>query len=258
MNETTPRYWIGLVMRNSDTAKGFIGLLDSLPKDKKPAKIALAVEQTHFVTELCNFVTKEATARGMKVVFEGKYAMLSPDMSQLIMQAKNAGAEVFLGAPVPPDAITMLKQMNELGYKPKAIIFNRATDDQSWAKMGDLVNYTIGSPDWVPSIDFPGVKELNDKMKAQTGEDANYAIGPGVASIQVIAAAIEKAGTLKRDKVRDAIAATNMMTVTGPVKFQANGKRQDAIPVVTQWQNGKTEMVWPDKMKTKAFIYPRP
>jgi len=80
----------------------------------------------------------------------------------------------------------------------------------------------------------------------------------GFASIQVIAAAIEKAGTLKRDKVRDAIAATNMMTVTGPVKFQRTGKRQDAIPVVTQWQNGKTEMVWPDKMKTKSFIYPRP
>jgi len=243
---------------NSDTAKGFIAVLDNLPKDKRPTKIALAVEQTHFVTELCNFVTKEATARGMSVVFEGKYAMLSPDMSQLIMQAKNAGAEVFLGAPVPPDAITMLKQMNELGYRPKAIIFNRATDDQSWAKMGDLVNYTIGSPDWVPSINFPGVKELNEKMKAQTGEDANYAIGPGVASIQVIAAAIEKAGTLKRDKVRDAIAATDIMTVTGPVKFQANGKRQDAIPVVTQWQNGKTELVWPDKMKTKSLIYPRP
>lgn len=243
---------------NSDTAKGFIGVLDSLPTDRKPTKIALAVEQTHFVTELCNFVKKEATARGMSVVFEGKYAMLSPDMSQLILQAKNAGAEVFLGAPVPPDAITMLKQMNELGYRPKAIIFNRATDDQSWAKMGDLVNYTIGSPDWVPSINVPGVKELNDKMGAQTGEDANYAIGPGVASIQVIAAAIEKAGTLKRDKIRDAIAATNMMTVTGPVKFQANGKRQDAIPVVTQWQNGETELVWPDKLKTKSLIYPRP
>jgi branched-chain amino acid transport system substrate-binding protein len=252
------KYYFTVGKLNSDSAKGFIGVLDNLPKDKKPTKIALAVEQTEFVTELCNFVKKDATARGISIVSEGKYPMLSPDMSQLIMQAKNAGAEVFLGAPVPPDAITMLKQMGELGYKPKAIIFNRATDDQSWAKMGDLVNYTIGSPDWVPSINFPGVKELNDKMKAQTGEDANYAIGPGVASIQVIAAAIEKAGTLKRDKVRDAIAATNIMTVTGPVKFQPNGKRQDAIPAVTQWQNGKTELVWPDRMKTKSLVYPRP
>jgi branched-chain amino acid transport system substrate-binding protein len=243
---------------NSDTAKGFIGLLDSLPKDKRPTKIALAVEQTHFVTELCEFVKKEAAAKGMSIVFEGKYAMLSPDMSQLILQAKNAGAEVFLGAPVPPDAITMLKQMNELGYRPKAVILNRATDDQSWAKMGDLVNYTIGSPDWVPAINFPGAKEVNDQMKAKTGQDANYAIGPGVASIQVIAAAIEKAGALDRNKVRDAIAATNMMTVTGPVKFHPNGKRQEAIPVVTQWQHGKTELLWPDNMKTKSLIYPRP
>jgi branched-chain amino acid transport system substrate-binding protein len=252
------KYYFTVGKLNSDSAKGFIGVLNALPKDKKPGKIAMAVEQTHFVTELAGFMKKEATAAGMSVVYEGKYAMLSPDMSQIIMQAKNSGADVFFGAPVPPDAITMLKQMNELGYHPKAIIFNRATDDQSWAKMGDLVNYTIGSPDWVPMLNFPGVKELNDKVKAQTGEDANYAIGPGVASMQVIAAAIEKAGTLNRDQVRNAIAATDMMTVTGPVKFQGNGKRQVAIPVVTQWQNGKTELVWPAGQNAKPLVYPRP
>jgi branched-chain amino acid transport system substrate-binding protein len=252
------KYYFTVGKVNSDSAKGFVQLLDSLPADKKPKKIALAVEQTPFVTELTGFVKQEAAARGMAIVHEGKYAMLSPDMSQMILQSKKAGAEVFLGAPVPPDAMTMLKQMKELDYNPKAIIFNRATDDQSWAKMGDIVNYTIGSPDWVPSIIFPGVKELVEQVKAKTGQDANYAIGPGVASIQVIAAAIEKAGTLNRDKVRDAIAATDTMTVTGPVKFTPKGKRQDAIPIVTQWQNGKTELVWPDNLKTKPVVYPRP
>jgi len=252
------KYYFTVGKLNSDSAKGFIGVLDSLPKNKKPTKIALAIEQTEFVTELCGFVKKEAIARGMSVVYEGKYAMLSPDMSQLILGAKKAGAEVFVGGPVPPDAITMLKQMNELGYHPKAIIMNRATDDQSWAKMGPLVDYTIGSPDWVPSLNFPGVKELNKKMKAKTGHEANFAIGPGVASIQVIAAAIEKAGSLNREKVRKAISATNMMTVTGPVKFKSNGKREDAIPIVTQWQNGKTELVYPLNHKTKELIYPRP
>jgi len=217
------------------------------------------VEQTEFVTELAGFMKKEAAAVGMSIVYEGKYPMLSPDMSQIIMQAKNGGAEVFFGAPVPPDAITMLKQMNELGYHPKAIIFNRATDDQSWAKMGGLVNYTIGSPDWVPSLNFAGIKELNEKVRAATGEDANYAIGPGVASIQVIAAAIERAGTLNRESVRSAIAATDMMTVTGPVKFQPNGKRVFVVPVVTQWQNGKTELVWPTAgQNAKPLVYPRP
>jgi len=253
------KYYFTVGKLNSDTAKGFIGVLNNLPKDKKPTKIAMAVEQTEFVTELAGFMKKEAAAVGMSVVYEGKYPMLSPDMSQIIMQAKNDGAEVFFGAPVPPDAITMLKQMNELGYHPKAIIFNRATDDQSWAKMGGLVDHTIGSPDWVPSLNFAGIKELNEKVRAATGEDANYAIGPGVASIQVIAAAIEKAGTLNRESVKRAIAATDMMTVTGPVKFQPNGKRVFAVPVVTQWQNGKTELVWPTAgQNAKPLVYPRP
>ena len=29
-------------------------------------------------------------------------------------------------------------------------------------------------------------------------------------------------------------------------------------PVVTQWQKGIMEMIWPDDMKTKGMIYPIP
>jgi len=42
-----------------------------------------------------------------------------------------------------------------------------------------------------------------------------------------------------------------MMTVTGPVKFQANGlTNMPSVVSSAKWKNG---MVWPDKMKTKSF-----
>ncbi len=75
--------------------------------------------------------------------------------------------------------------------------------------------------------------------------------------MQLIAAAIEKAGTLDRDAVRDAMAASNMMTVIGPVTFNADGTGNVLNPLI-QWQSGKLELVWPPDQATTKFLYPAP
>jgi branched-chain amino acid transport system substrate-binding protein len=75
--------------------------------------------------------------------------------------------------------------------------------------------------------------------------------------VQILAAAIEKAGTLDRDKIRDAIAATNMTTVIGPVTFNADGTGKVLDPMV-QWQNGKLELVWPLDQASAKLAYPAP
>ena len=66
-----------------------------------------------------------------------------------------------------------------------------------------------------------------------------------------------KAGAADREKMRDAIAATDMMTVIGPVKFRPDGTGivQAAF---AQWQNGKQELVWPKEFATAPLAYPAP
>jgi acetyl-CoA acyltransferase len=75
--------------------------------------------------------------------------------------------------------------------------------------------------------------------------------------VQILAAAIEKAGTLDRDKIRDAIAATDMMTVVGPVKFNPDGTGIVKDPMI-QWQDGKMVVVAPADLATAKLAYPAP
>jgi len=253
------KYWFAMGDLNSDKVKAILNPFDNLPKDVRPTKWAVFEEQTDWVAEFFVLAKKEAAARGLNLVYEGKYAMMSPDLSPLIRGAKDAGAEAILSCPTPPDAITMLKQMKELGYNPKGIIMTRGADDPLWAQiLGPMGEYVVGAPDWHHAINFPGVKELDAKYKAKFGTDAHPAAGPAYASIQVVAAAIEKAGTLDRSKIRDAIAATDMMTVIGPVKFRDNGAIIDPPLVAIQWQKGVMELIGPDNLKTKSLVYPIP
>ena len=78
------------------------------------------------------------------------------------------------------------------------------------------------------------------------------------AAIEVYERAIEKAGTLDPEKVRDAIAATNIMTFYGPIKFNEKGQNVAKGMAVIQIQKGQPVVVYPANNKEGDFIYPLP
>jgi branched-chain amino acid transport system substrate-binding protein len=257
------KYYFNTDKLNSGASKAIFDMTASLPKGSVPTKWALLEEQADWVMELAGIVKQDASKQGITVSYEGQYQMLAPDMTQLLLGAKNSGAEVIFGAPTTPDAITMLKQMQQLNYHPKAIIFFRGGDDPSWSDLGALGNYVIGSSQWHAGINYKdaGVQSLVAAWKAKSGKDGgNPSLGPCYASIQLVAAAIEKAGSLDKAAIRDAIAGLDMKTVIGQVKFDNRGVNVNAPLVVQQWQNGTMQLVWPiaPQNNTKPVIWPIP
>jgi branched-chain amino acid transport system substrate-binding protein len=257
------KYFFDTSKLNSGTANSIFQMTSSLPKGAVPTKWAFFEEQADWIVELVQYFKDGAAKQGITFSYEGQYQMLAPDFSQLILGAKNSGAEVLVGAPTPPDGINMLKQMQQLNYHPKAIIFFRAPGDPSWGNLGALGNYVIGSGEWDPNLapNDAKVKELITAWQNKSGMNAALGgLGPAYTLIQVVAAAIEKAGSLDRTAIRDAIAATDMDTIEGRIKFDANGVRMNPAPVVQQWQNGTNYLVWPrdPQYTTKPVVWPIP
>jgi ABC-type branched-subunit amino acid transport system substrate-binding protein len=75
------------------------------------------------------------------------------------------------------------------------------------------------------------------------------------AAAQVLAAAIEKPGTLERKAIRDAIAATDMETVVGRIQFTEHGWAKDRMLLVVQWIGGKLNIVHYNKAGEKYKKY---
>ena len=88
--------------------------------------------------------------------------------------------------------------------------------------------------------------ELNAKHQADFGRPADVLVGPAYACVQILADAIERAGTLDREAIREALAKTDMMTVIGQVSFNADGTGNVLNPMV-MWLAGKQELVWPSR-----------
>jgi branched-chain amino acid transport system substrate-binding protein len=231
-------------------------MLDSL--SPKPTKIAIFAEKTDWGAELRGLWKAQATQRGYSVVVDQEYAPGSKDFSPLILAAKNAGAEVVLALPSPPDGMALAKQMKELAFNANMYLFIRAPDALSWsqnlAKDGD---YFLNMPGWNPAMKFPGVAEMIQRHQAKYNKPAQATTGSAYAAVQILADAITRAKSLDRDKIRDAIAATDMMTVAGSIKFNPDGTGQ-VITVICQWQDGKQVLVWPPDQATTKPVYPAP
>ena len=199
-----------------------------------------------------------ANKHGYQIVASGEYTPGSKDFSDLILKAKSAGAETVLSLPSPPDGVTIVKQMKELDFSPKVNMFIRAADPPVWSQnLGKDGDYVLLSPGWHFAAKYPKVQELNEAHQKLFNRPADPIVGPSYACIQILADAIGRAGSLDRDKIRDAIAATNMTTVIGPVRFRSDGTGEVKV-FFQQWLKGKQELVWPKEFATAPFGYPAP
>lgn len=253
------KYWFSPTGKTPDYPKIILNVFDGLPAAKRPKKAVVFQENTEYGVEQAEHFKKEIARRGYVLAAFEKYTPMSKDFSPLIMAAKNSGAELVLASPVAPDAMVLVRQMKELDYSPKALVIIRGAQDLSWGKaMGPMGDYVILSGFWHNAVKYAGVDKLNRAYQARVGRAADIVAGPAYASIQVLASAIEKAGTLDPVKIRDALAVTDMMTVIGRVKFRTNGTVIDPCPATVQWQHGDQKLVYPDEFKQNDLIYPMP
>jgi branched-chain amino acid transport system substrate-binding protein len=253
------KYLFSPFPKSPDQAEDVYTILnEAIPEGERPLKVAIFQETTDWGIELGGMWKENAPKFGYEVVYYAEYAPRTEDYSQMILAAQAAGAEALFALPSPPDGIAIVKQMSELGWAPKFSLIIRAPENVTWAEtMGTAGDYITIFPGWHNALDFPGVDELNAKYQTEFGRPADLLTGPAYACVQILADAIERAGTLDRDAIRDALTTTDMTAVIGPVTFNADGTGNVLNPLV-QWQNGVLELVYPFDQASAELLYPAP
>ena len=243
-----------------DQVISFLDVLDSIPKNQRPQKIGFFEIQEEWGEATGKYLQQFSKQRGYQMVTQEKYAIASNDFSSLIVKAKNDGVEALYTNPIPPQGIRLIKQMKELNWNPKITLIMRAADLEAWTQnLGKDGDYILHQGGWDYHLKLPGVQKFNEDYRAAYKLNPTPPAGTAYACIQIYADAIQRAGTLDPKKVRDAIAATNMTTVMGPMTFAPNGRGQGKyLRLMAQWQKGKDELVWPSDTASAPLLYPTP
>ena len=253
------RYLFSPFPKSPDLTRETFAFLDAMiPAAQRPRKVALFLERTDWGQEMGSHWDGQARAHGYQVVTNAAYAPGAKDFSELILKAKSVGAEAVFALPSPPDGMTIVKQMKELDFNTKVNLFIRAADPPVWSQnLGKDGDYVLLSPGWHFAAKYPKVAELNEAHQKRLNRPSDPLVGPSYACVQILADAAARANVLDRDKIRDAVAATNMTTVVGPVRFRPDGSGEVKV-FFQQWLKGKQELVWPKEFATATFGYPAP
>ncbi len=220
--------------------------------EPRPKKVAIFEINQLDAQEAVSYWQPAAKKGGFEIVFHQKYPAGTKDFSAMITGAKAAGAEILLAYPIPPEGPAMVKQMKELDFSPKVTFFVRSPEGANFGpSLGSMADYVTLPVGWSEKYRFPENDYVNAKFKEKTGRGPDPVAGNAYAAGQVLFAAIERAGGLDRTAIRDAVKATNMMTVSGPIKFSKEGDTVDKVLVILQWMGGDRKIVYTNQFGKK-------
>ena len=220
-------------------------------------KIALVYENTSFPRDVAKGAKNKAKALGMQVVFDEEYGKASTDFTSMIVKIKTKKPDIIIGGSYLPDSTAFMRQAKENRLYAKIFAFAVGPGLPDFGKnLGLDAEGVMGNSQWEPTLSFPGIKEFSEKYKAKYGHEPGYHAGGGYGAGQVIEAAVKKAGSFERNKLRQALFELDTVTAFGRYKVDATGKQVGKPGYTVQWLSGERHMVLPESAATRKVVYP--
>ena len=196
---------------------------------------------------------KPLTEMGFSLTDPGRYQNGTQDFSAQIAAFKKEGVDIITGVMIPPDAKTFLTQAKQQGLNPKAITLGKALlFPVGIEALGDLGAGLSTEVWWSPSHPFTSsltkqsAKDLAAAYEKGSNKQWTQPVGFAHALFEVAADTFKRAKSTKPADLRDAIAATDMDTIVGHVKWGGPGpfKNVSKTPLVLgQWVKGSKHKV---------------
>jgi branched-chain amino acid transport system substrate-binding protein len=219
-------------------------------------KVAILARNDLFPLAIAQEMEKSAKERGLEVVYFEKFAINTLDHSSALAQIKAANPQWIFATGYTNDLVLMRKQMTDQRIEAPVVTMIAAPAYQEFIDAAGKGAENITSAAWwhpavrYKGIDIFGTTESYVKLFKDTYKtDPDYANASASVSGALFQIAIEKSGTINRQKVRDELAKMDVTTFWGQVKFGPNGQITSLEPPVFQIQNAKPIVVHPAGIK---------
>jgi branched-chain amino acid transport system substrate-binding protein len=244
--------------------KGFFDIATA--QGAKPQTVAIVAADQEFSRNAADGARENAKAANLRVVYDRTYPPSTADFAPIVRAIQAGNPDIVVVCSYPPDSVGMVRAVNEIGFKPKAIggamVGLQATAIKT--QLGPLLNGWTNYDFWlpVPKMDFPGVADLIKRYQARAAAEGvdplGYYMAPwGYAQLQVLQQAVEATKGLDDAKLGDYIRANTFKTVVGDVKFGAKGEWAKSRVLQVQFQNVKGNDVAQFKdMSTQVVVAP--
>ena len=228
----------------------------------KPTSVAFLSADDGFSKTAADGGVAAAKAAGFTVTGPELFPNGATDVSSALNKVKGSAPDVIIGSVHLAEGVAIVKQVKELGLKPKAIGETVAPPTPDFVTtLGAAADGVLGSSQWTKSAagsdDYFGTaKQYDADIQAKFKHEAGYHNAEASAACLAFVLAIQKAGSTDANKVRDALAALDAPSFFAQLKFDSVGMNSTKPMSVIQIQGGKQVTVWPKSAAEGTLIWP--
>jgi len=215
-------------------------------------RAAIVFEDTDYGTATSKGFIDGAKKVGFEVVMAEPYVAKFTDATPLVNKIKASKPDFLFPVSYITDALLIIRTMKQLGVN--AGVFGGGAGyiiPDFYKDMGKDGDYVFSAASWNNDINCGEVPKIAAAYEKRYGEFLMEHAGEAYVMMWVIADAIDRAASTDPQKVRDAMAKTNLTKGPGSVmpgchvEFDDKGWNKHVHPVILQWQKGQLRTVHP-------------
>jgi branched-chain amino acid transport system substrate-binding protein len=258
------RYTVGV---QSPARKYLVGIIEYAVKRKPaPKTIAIAAANDAFSLEVQQGAVQSANDHGLRVVYADRYADDALSVAAAATAIKAAHADIVLCAGHLKDALQLHRALKEQHVAAKIYGYSVGPDTPEFrVALGPDAQAVVGSAQWSSSVSYAGAPGFYPNARAYAaaftravGHAPDYHNAEASAAGLAFQYAIERAGTIDRPAVRNALARLDVVTFFGLLKFDERGVNVFKPMVVNQIQGSKLLTIYPYRLSDASPVYPAP
>jgi len=248
------KYLFGTFTPNDTLTTPLTELIKAKAPDVK--RIAILARNDLFPLAIAQEMEQSAKKNGLDVAYFEKYAIGTLDHSATLSQIKSLAPQWIFVTGYINDLLLVRKQMVDQQIKAAVVTMIAGPAYQEFIDgAGPSAENVTSASWWHPAEQYESkdifgstanfVKLFREKYKSEP----DYGQASAAVSGALFQLALERAGSLDKEKVREALATMDVVTFFGPIKFGPTGQVNSLEPPVFQIQNKKPVVLFPAPIK---------
>ncbi|WMS41129.1 amino acid ABC transporter substrate-binding protein [Acuticoccus sp. MNP-M23] len=245
------QYLFGTLAPNTGMTESMVAYF----KEKMPdiSKVAILGRDDVFPKSMATALAASAESAGLDVVYNELYAVGTLDHATAISAIKGAEPDWIYMTGYTQDLILGRKQMQDLGVTAPIITMVTGPAYKEFTEgLGELADGVTSSTWWHHATAYedatgvwPTTASFYEDFTAKFDTDPDYVHASCAAAADVLVNAVKEAGSTDKQAVRDALAATDILTFYGPIDFGDNGMNQGREMPIIQVQGEGIKVLYP-------------
>ncbi|MBI1726227.1 MAG: ABC transporter substrate-binding protein [Candidatus Rokubacteria bacterium] len=226
-------------------------------------RVAMMHEDGNFGTTMGNHVEAFSKTMGYELVQRIPYNLRSPDLTSELSKVKAARPDLLIVSGYYGDSKLIAETAAKLRIGVSALVglANAAYSNPKFiAENRELTEHLFDGNYWYNPQSARARAVFAAYQKKFGSTMANHGV-QGYQVTFVLKDALERAASTDRDKIRDAIAKTNLsdqILTQDAIRFDDSGEGINATPALIQVQNGKPVVVGPARFAEAKPVFPVP